>query len=536
MKTTDKANITIVSVMMVLPQTAFAAEGDQWLMGIPWVISLLLAVGAFFLWQKVKTQEAFTQVQVHNVCEVLDKVQAGNYQASCETGGTEGWMPMLQKLNQTLAQVSSEYQTAVAAQEAASLNVEELRQHQSELSQQLAVHDDQLQWFGAQLSILREDDTKRLEGSQVAPAWKPLVDGVNGLLGGVFEQQQTLVGRCDSMNSTLEDLRGKAEFIQDVVGIASHGDFSGDMMIFNGNEAIDHVANSIGKMLESLNTLIVDIQKSGIQVTSSATEIAATAKEQEATVTEQAATTSEIMNAAKEISSTSKMLVSTMSEVAEVAEETAKSASDSQSSLHQMETTMEEMVKATGSIGSKLSVINEKASNINTVVTTIAKVADQTNLLSLNAAIEAEKAGEYGAGFSVVATEIRRLADQTAVATWDIEQMVKEMQASVSSGVMGMETFTERVQRGVSHVREVSGQLEDIIEKVQALIPRFEYVREGMQSQSGDAGQISDSIEQLSEAAQQTAESLRYSNTAIAELNDAAQSLQDAVSRFKLHE
>ena len=97
------------------------------------------------------------------------------------------------------------------------------------------------------------------------------------------------------------------------------------------------------------------------------------------------------------------------------------------------------------------------------MVTTIAKVADQTNLLSLNAAIEAEKAGEYGRGFSVVATEIRRLADQTAVATYDIEQMVREIQSAVAAGVMGMDKFSEEVRRGMSEVTQVGDQLSQII-------------------------------------------------------------------------
>lgn len=97
-----------------------------------------------------------------------------------------------------------------------------------------------------------------------------------------------------------------------------------------------------------------------------------------------------------------------------------------------METTMRQLADSTGSISARLGLISEKANNINGTITTITKVADQTNLLSLNAAIEAEKAGEYGLGFAVVAREIRRLADQTAVATLDIESMVRDMQSSVS--------------------------------------------------------------------------------------------------------
>ena len=110
---------------------------------------------------------------------------------------------------------------------------------------------------------------------------------------------------------------------------------------------------------------------------------------------------------------------------------------------------MRQLVESTASVSAKLGMIREKADSINAVVTTITKVADQTNLLSINAAIEAEKAGEYGRGFAVVATEIRRLADQTGVATYDIEQMVKEIQSAVSAGVMGMDNFSEQVRRGM---------------------------------------------------------------------------------------
>jgi len=165
-------------------------------------------------------------------------------------------------------------------------------------------------------------------------------------------------------------------------------------------------------------------------------------------------------------------------------------------------------------------------------VTTINKVADQTNLLSLNAAIEAEKAGEHGRGFAVVAREIRRLADQTAIATFDIEQIVKEMQSAVSAGVMGIDKFADEVRRGREAIGEVTVQLTEIIAQVQTLPPSFESVNEGVQSQSISAGQISEALDQLSVASQQTADSLRQSNMAIEQLNDAARGLQNGVARL----
>jgi len=167
-------------------------------------------------------------------------------------------------------------------------------------------------------------------------------------------------------------------------------------------------------------------------------------------------------------------------------------------------------------------------------VTTITKVADQTNLLSLNAAIEAKKAGEYGRGFTVVATEIRRLADQTAVATHDIEQMVREIQSAVSAGVMGMDKFSEEVRRGMQEIQQVGGQLSQIIHQVQTLVPRFEAVNEGMQAQATGAEQISDALVQLSEATQLTVESLRQSNLATEQLGSVSNGLRDSISRFRL--
>ncbi|MFQ5643529.1 MAG: methyl-accepting chemotaxis protein [Thiogranum sp.] len=331
-----------------------------------------------------------------------------------------------------------------------------------------------------------------------------------------------------------EDVKGKVELIQDVVAMAAEGNLTGEIMVYRDQDIISELATGIQQMLNSLNSLVSRIQQSGVQVTSSATEIAATAKQQEATVTEQAATTNQIKATVTEITATSKELLNTMNEVTEVAWKTSEGANAGRPSLQSMEKTMHQMMEATDSISSKLAVLSEKAGNINTVVTTINRVADQTNLLSLNAAIEAEKAGEYGVGFAVVATEIRRLADQTAVATWDIEQMVKEMQSAVSAGVMGMEKFSEEVRHGVDDVRQVGSQLAHIIEQVDTLIPRFEEVNEGMNSQAQGGNQIRDAIVQLSESAQQTADSLRQSNGAIMQLNEAASRLQEGASHFRV--
>lgn len=286
-------------------------------------------------------------------------------------------------------------------------------------------------------------------------------------------------------------------------------------------------------VIRMLGATLKNLMLALIQVNGSATEMAATLKEQQASANEVASTSVEIGATAKEISATTKELGKTMSDVAGVSEQTAELASGGQAGLARLEGTMRQIMGATASISGKLAILNEKTANINSMVTTINKVADQTNLLSLNAAIEAEKAGEYGQGFAVVATEIRRLADQTAVATYDIEQMVKEMQSAVSAGVMGMDKFAEEVRRGNEEVCGVTAQLVQIIQQVQALTPRFESVNDGMQMQSTAAGQISDALTQLGDTAQQSAQALRQNSEAIEQLMKAAQGLQVAAAQLK---
>ena len=290
---------------------------------------------------------------------------------------------------------------------------------------------------------------------------------------------------------------------------------------------------SFRDMTETLGKLIGQVQRSGIQVTTSGTEITASAKQLESTVAEQAAATQQVSASSSEISATSRDLLRTMSGVGEAVGEAAAQAESGQSELSEMEKAMRQLVKSTGSISSRLGVISDRASKISTVVTTINKISDQTALLSLNAAIEAEKAGELGKGFSVVAREISRLADQTAVSTQDIEAVVKEMQSAVSSGVMEMDKFSEEVRRRVEEVNSIATALGRMIEKVQALGPEFETVKQGMNAQTQAAQQINEAMKQLAETANLSKSTLAEFQKATGQLTSAVQGLQGEVSRFR---
>ncbi|MBV7570108.1 methyl-accepting chemotaxis protein [Pseudomonas sp. PDM27] len=321
--------------------------------------------------------------------------------------------------------------------------------------------------------------------------------------------------------------------IVSILEIMRTGDLSSRLNLERKDE-FGAVETGFNDMMTELTSLVSQAQRSSVQVTTSVTEIAATSKQQQATATETAATTTEIGATSREIAATSRDLVRTMTEVSTAADQASVAAGSGQQGLARMEETMHSVMGAADLVNAKLAILNEKAGNINQVVVTIVKVADQTNLLSLNAAIEAEKAGEYGRGFAVVATEVRRLADQTAVATYDIEQMVREIQSAVSAGVMGMDKFSEEVRRGMSEVQQVGEQLSQIIHQVQALAPRVLMVNEGMQAQATGAEQINHALVQLGDASSQTVESLRQASFAIDELSQVAVGLRSGVSRFKV--
>jgi methyl-accepting chemotaxis protein WspA len=298
------------------------------------------------------------------------------------------------------------------------------------------------------------------------------------------------------------------------------------------HDEMGELADGINAMIAKIQVVVQKVRQASVQVLSTASEMAATAKHQETTMQGLGSSTSEIAAAVREISATGKELSGTMTEVNDRANQAAKLATSGRSRLGAMEGNMKQLVDSTDSISAKLAIIREKAENINVVVTTITKVADQTNLLSINAAIEAEKAGEYGRGFLVVAREIRRLADQTAVATLDIENIVRHMQDAVSAGVMQMDKFSGDVRGGVQKVAEISGQTGQIIEEVQTLSERFQSVNEGMRNQSLGAAQINEAMSQLTDGVRQTHTALEEFNKAAAHLRHSVELLNQDVGQF----
>ncbi len=304
----------------------------------------------------------------------------------------------------------------------------------------------------------------------------------------------------------------------------------------DGKHELATLAGYINQFMDGLSDMVAKVQASGENITVVSNQLAGSSREQESTVTEQAITTQQMATSSREIASTAATLQENMARVTALARETDKNADQSQEDLQALEDALSHMLQASEQIGERFGELNDTSSNINQVVTTISKVADQTNLLSLNAAIEAEKAGEYGRGFAVVAAEIRRLANQTAVATVEIEQIVKNMQSAVSAGVMGMDKFSDDIRSGVDTGGCVREQLQQVIDQVRALTPCVEEANEGLVNQTIGAQEINSAIEQLQTTTQQTQNMVLRTNQVIEELHQASGALEEGMLQFRLRQ
>jgi methyl-accepting chemotaxis protein len=343
--------------------------------------------------------------------------------------------------------------------------------------------------------------------------------GMAGVLGLLWWLTSSLTGR---IGRAVEASRRVAA-----------GDLAGAIDTRGGDET-GQLLRDIGAMTASLRGIVSQVKQSSLDLNATARQLSVAGRQQENAINSLGASTSEAAVASRQITVTGQELLGTMGEVAAVAADTADVAGAGRENLVGIGETMAHLEQSTADFSDRLAAIRQRAEDINMVITTITKVADQTNLLSINAAIEAEKAGQYGQGFIVVAREIRRLADQTAVATLDIERLVEQMQQAVTAGVEQMGTFATEVKEGVERVNAISAQFSDVIDKVQGLTGRFEHVNEGMKAQASGAAQITEALVTLTDGSRAAAEALKEFKDASQHMVRSVEGLTETVSRFNL--
>ncbi len=370
------------------------------------------------------------------------------------------------------------------------------------------------------MAIPRSDIVGRIQGPLLASAGLGIAGlaGVLGLLGWLTSR---FTGRIDTAVAAARRV--------------AQGDLTGTIASTGGDET-GQLLRDVGGMTASLREIVSQVKRASFELNATARQLSAAGRQQETAIESLGTSTNEAAVASRQIAATGRELLGTMEDVAGVAADTARVADQGREGLAEVGQTMESLERSTADFADRLAAIRQRAEDITMVITTITKVADQTNLLSINAAIEAEKAGQYGQGFLVVAREIRRLADQTAVATLDIERLVEQMQEAVNAGVGQMERFAADVTDGVERVTGISGQFAAVIDKVRSLSDRFETVTQGMQAQAAGAGQISEALVTLTDGTRAAADALEEFQEASGQMVAAVDGLTDTVARFRVDE
>lgn len=336
-------------------------------------------------------------------------------------------------------------------------------------------------------------------------------------------------------NETLDAAISPVKDGSSVLAKMAQGDFT---IRVEGNYKGDHqiIKNSINMLGESLSGIIGNV-RSAIEATASASsQISSSTEEMAAGAQEQSSQTSEVASAVEEMTSTIIQTTQHASTAAEYSKTAGKTAKNGAEVVRDTVTGMNRIADVVGGAAAIVSELGNNSNQIGEIVQVIEDIADQTNLLALNAAIEAARAGEQGRGFAVVADEVRKLAERTTKATKEIAVMIRQIQKDTSNAVVSMENGTKEVQIGKELASKAIKSLDEIIESTDKTIAAINHVAKASEEQSSAAEQISKSIDGISNVVQQSAIGLQQIARASEDLNNLTTNLQNQVSGFKIEQ
>ena len=323
-----------------------------------------------------------------------------------------------------------------------------------------------------------------------------------------------------------------------VANFQSRGDIAAAEKILSGKSSVvaefDELFKAVLLMARSLTRLISALKLRGEDVAERAGRISETSDTLDVIASEEAASTKNAASTGSKILGASEALNKNARGSAFEVSRTLDIARESGESLRLLKNNYDALTAASENVAGKLAVINGNVEKITGIVPTINEVSRQTNLLSLNASIEAEKAGEFGLGFAVVARQIRRLADKTSVASANIENIVRQMQSSVNSGVMEMDRFGAKMRQSSKIIMETADMLARAVSDIEAIGPQFEGIASGIGELSENARRISATMLELSDSSVRARDRISEFRAAVKSLDAVSVSVLEAVARFKI--
>lgn len=339
------------------------------------------------------------------------------------------------------------------------------------------------------------------------------------ILKGLNESVKTIKRPIDEAKEILE-IMAAGDFTRRITG-----DYPGDYLMLK---------NSINQVAESLNDAFLKVMEAAEATASASTQISSSAEEMAAGSQEQSAQTGEVATAVEQMTATIVEASQNALQAAELAKQSGTNAKEGGEVVEQSIRGIENIATIVLEATEIVEELGESSNKIGEIIQVIDDIADQTNLLALNAAIEAARAGEQGRGFAVVADEVRKLAERTTTATKEIAKMIKQIQTQTGQAVESMRRSKEGTNKGRELAVKSGNSLKNIITMSDHLMNEVEQVASASEEQSAAVEQISKNVAGINTVAQESAVGVEQIARASEDLNRLTENLQSLVNQFKV--
>lgn len=312
---------------------------------------------------------------------------------------------------------------------------------------------------------------------------------------------------------------------------------TGDLTIrlpITANDEIGRSGRAFNRFVESLAALVRDVRQQSQAVSSATTQLTSAAKQVEQASSQQSQAASASAAAVEEVTVAIQHIAEASQDVARLADTTGNLTDNSTQAVSKLSQEIRRLTATMQTLSDKVVSLGERSNEIDSIVHVIKDIADQTNLLALNAAIEAARAGEQGRGFAVVADEVRELAERTTTATTDISRIVNTIHHDTREAVNEVQTTRQLMENNVCVAEEANAAMSAIHRNNQELIARINDIANTTQAQSGSSHEIANNVEQISGMAQHNNHVVQEVAQAVSALQNMANNLTTIVGQFRL--